>query len=51
MGRGLNGIIIEVDGEDMFVEEMVVGFDYLEKMGLIILDGRFFNLDLDIDVF
>ena len=50
IGRGSNGITIEVEGEDMPMEEMVVGPDYLEKMGLTILDGRFSDPDLDADI-
>ncbi|MBX2875282.1 MAG: ABC transporter permease [Saprospiraceae bacterium] len=50
LGRGSNGITIKIEGEDLPVEEMVVGPDYLEKMGLTILDGRFSNPDLDTDI-
>lgn len=50
IGRGSNGITIKVEGEDVPVEEMIVGPDYLQKMGLRLLDGRFSDPDLDTDI-
>lgn len=50
LGRGSNGITIKVEGEEAPVEELIVGPDYLQKMGLRLLDGRFSDPELDTDI-
>jgi len=50
IGRGSNGITVKVEGEEAPVEELIVGPDYLQKMGLRLLDGRFSDPELDTDI-
>lgn len=49
LGNGSTGITIKVAGEDVPVQELVVGPDYLQKMGLQLIDGRFSKPELETD--
>ena len=49
LGRGTNGVTIKHAGDEYPVEEIIVGPDYLQKMGVALKDGRFSNPELDTD--
>lgn len=49
LGTGSTDVTIKVAGEDVAVQELVVGPDYLQKMGLQLIDGRFSKIELETD--